>query len=160
METLLTREMVKKAIQLSLPTIQAACKAATWGPEGLSIGVELDGWDEPVYHLMKELGPVTTWPEKFGKNTNFNRVVDGKLETARKGFDSHRVVSEEPWLLTKGCSFYEGAIVSPSGKLRIATSGAYGFTDRACGQVIYSMIFMLCRLKITELENQDIHSFQ
>lgn len=158
METFLTRNMVRLAIELSLPTIREACKTATWGPEGLVIGVELEGWNEPVYFCMEELGLPSSWEKKYGRPIDFKQVVDEKLGTARKGYDSHRVVSEEPWLLTKGCSFYEGAIVSPSGKLRIATSGAYGFTDRACGEVIYSMILMLCRLEVKKLEDQDVHS--
>ena len=108
---------------------------------------------------MQELGPKDKWAERY-EGCNFEEIVQQKLATARLGMmDSHLVVSEEPWLIKTGCSFYQGAAVSKSGKLRVATSGAYAFTDYRCARIIMETIGALCSREIRKLEDQDIHTF-
>jgi len=151
MTGLLTKRMVEKAIKISLPTIRLLVKAATWGPEGLVIGVEGDNLEEQIIYYMEELGPKGEW------KSDFEAIVQQKLATARQGFDSHIVVSEEPWLIQKGCSFFQGAATSPSGKLRVAASGAYGATDYRCAKIIMEVIGGLCSVEIAKLEEKHIH---
>jgi hypothetical protein len=155
MSGLLTKELIEEAIEIALPTIRLVVKAATWGPLGLVIGVESDDLEDQVIHRMEELGPKETWPEQY--HQDFEEIVQQKLATARLGFDSHIVVSEEPWLIQEGCSFYQGAAVSPSGKLRAAASGAYGTTDYRCAKIILEVIGALCSIKIVKLEKANKH---
>lgn len=160
MSDILTKKLVKEAIALSLPTIRLLVKAATWGPLGLAIGVEnVNILGYQVLYVMEELGPKDKWAELYGKDIDFEKIVQQKLATARLGFDSHLVVSEEPWLIHNGCSFYQGAAVSPSGKLRVATSGAFGTTDYRCAKIIMEIIGALCSREIQKLEDQNIHVF-
>ena len=120
------------------------------------ISVESDALEEQVIHRMEELGLKETWPERYHKD--FEVIVQQKLATARLGFDSHIVVSEEPWLLEEECSLFQGAAVPPSGKLRVATSGAYGTTDYRCAKIILEVIGALCSIKIVKLEEANQHA--
>lgn len=153
MKPILTKELVLEAIDMALPTIRLAAKAATWGPEGFVIRVESEELKEPVVYLMEELGDPEKWGELYEKDLDFFLVVEQKIATARLGRDSHLIVSEEPSALVTGCSLYEGAAISPSGKLKVGLSGAYGFTDRRCANIVMQCIEILCAYKVQLLRD-------
>jgi hypothetical protein len=155
MATLLTEELVRKAIDIALPTIRLLVKEATWGPLGLVIIVDSDYLDKQVIYTMDELGPKETWSDRHEKDIDFEAIAQQKLNVARKGLDSHVIVSERPWLLESGDSFYQGG-VCPYWGLAIATSGAYGTTDCQCAKIIVAIITALCQAKINKFIDSGI----
>lgn len=101
---------------------------------------------------MKELGPEDGWAD-----SNFRQIVSQKLQvSSRTGRTSHSVVSDKPWLLEAGDSFYRGGVAEDEG-LAVAASGSHGEIDEVVAWIVFNIISGLCQMKLKELKDQKIN---
>lgn len=146
--SLLTVDLVNEAIDLALPSVRAIAKRHTWSPEGVTIVVGGVGLDEPVEHVMEELGPEDTWSDRWGEHSDFRLYARKKMEVSlRTGRPSGEVVADAPWLLEEGDTFWQGGVAEDT-SLAVGASGIYGEADEAIAWIVWNIIRMLCLLAI------------
>lgn len=155
---ILTVALVERAIRLVKSSIETILKVegTTWGPRWVSVVVVGPGLEHPV---STTIGQVEEWEKKWGEAVDFTQIALQKaVLAARVGMPTGVVVSQKPWLLLGGDYFYEGGIAERIGGLAVAVSGAYSQTDSGIASMIYSIIAMLCCLKIRAMQEDNANS--
>jgi len=149
---LLTRTLVREAIELSLPTIRETLSKYSWGPEGVVIAVDAKGLDKPFVYLMEELGPEEIWPEKWGEDKNFREIALNKAHIARvNGTTSFEVVNRTPWCLEQDDFLYQGGVAEDT-DLGIGISGSYGVFDEGLAWGVWNLIVAICCYRVSEFQ--------
>lgn len=156
---LLDLAVVKEAVRISLPSIRLAVAHYSWGPRGVTIGVDARGLEAPYVHIMDELGPQSEWDERYGAGSDrdFVRIALNKAAIARRyGKTSWAVVSQMPWLLEENDFLYRGGVAEDT-DLAVGVSGSYGEIDEGMAWEVWNWIASLCNLKISELRKAGIN---
>lgn len=144
MARIITKEMVKKAIELVRPTAEAILntEGTTWGPKWMIGYVRV-----PELNTIRAIfGNRTSWDEGWGEEKDFSEVAIDKIDAAaRTGIDTSAIVALAPWLLEEGEYLYAGG-VSEEG-IAVSMSGAKGRADEAIASILLSTIKMLAHLE-------------
>jgi len=152
---ILTEELVRKAIALATPSINAILwtKGTTWGPKWVAIAFSGPWLDEPVTAIV---GDVEEWKEEWGKPKSFEAIALAKLQTAfGKGDYTGHMVACTPWRLVEGDYLYRGGVFRDG--LAASASGAYGETDEGIAEIVLAMVRMLCNLRVRILKEAEIN---
>lgn len=158
-KALLTKEIVEKAIEISLPTIRNMVEVGGWGPKGVVILIDGPGLNEPFYYAMDELGPENEWVQKWG--AHFGAIAHQKLAATETGMSSAEINAMEPWMITGIMSLHRGGVTKgKSGKLRGSASGAKGPTDVAIVELVLTAVALLCHLKRDRLYEAKAYTIQ
>lgn len=157
MALLLTEELVREAIQLALPSVREVVAKHTWGPLGVAIVIDAKGLEKPFLFAMDELGPRENWKNRKGEFSDFLEIARLKAQLAKRyGSPTSSIVASHPWSLEEGEFFYAGGVAEDT-DLAVGASGAFGDTDEACAWIVFSIIQLLCKRKIAEMQAQGIN---
>jgi len=152
---ILTTELVKRAIALATPSINAvlAEQDTSWGPRWVAIVVSGPGLGERV---VETVGRVEGWTAAWGEPKDFREIALRKAILAeRTGMPTDVAVSRMPWLLEEGDYLFQGGTGEPGG-LTVTASGAHGATDEGISEMVKALIVMLCRLKVKQMKEAGI----
>ena len=142
---IITKELVKEAIELVRPTAEKILntEGTTWGPKWVEGLIKVPGLEDEISFF---LGEVTEWNSSWGKETFFNEIAAKKLQMAkREGMNTSILVAIKPWKLEKGEYLFSGGAVRDG--ICVAVSGAKGRTDEALAEMVISAIVMLAFLE-------------
>ena len=156
-KAILTEELVKRAITLAAPSINAllAEKDTVFGPRSVAVVVSGPGLKQRVVEIV---GHVEEWQAQWGEQRDFREIASRKVALAeRTGLPTDVVVSRMPWLLEEGDFLYQGGTVGESDGLTVAASGAFGQTDEAVSDIVKAIIVLLCRLKVKQMREAGIN---
>jgi hypothetical protein len=153
MSAILTEELVNKALNAAVPTIETLLQddLCVWGPRYVAVWVS--GPDVDVIRYIPEKVP--DWDPAWGPQIIFSEIARAKLEVADRTGMSTADTLRHPWVLQPGDTLYEGAVVSLGG-LSVAISGAKGQADDGIARLILAIIEMYCRLELRSLQEQKI----
>lgn len=153
---ILTEELVRRAINLATPSINAvlAEKDTVWGPRWVAVAVSGAGLEQPITAIV---GQVEQWKAAWGEQKDFREIALAKTSLAeRTGMATQVVVYRHPWLLEEGDFLFQGGIATEPGGLTVTASGAYGETDEGISELVKALIVMLCRLRVKQLKEAGI----
>ena len=156
MKGILTEPLVKRAIELALPTIRALiANGGTWGPKGVAIRIESTLFNGAIGYIMEELGDPATWESRYGKGLDFRAIVASKVGTAMThGASTNFLLREAPWTLQADDALLQGAAILVVGneKIACAASGACSQIDEAIGRIILDISQGLCHMEIRRIQ--------
>ena len=141
---IITKEMVKEAIELVTPSAKAilAADGATWGPCWVEGFVSVPGLADIPFRL----GHKTDWDSTWGEERDFAPIAKAKLQVAKRLSDDTSIITAIcPWQLQENEYLYPGGC-SRYG-ISAATSGAKGRTDEALATLVVYTIMMLAHLE-------------
>ena len=152
---ILNRALIKLAIDLSTPTINAFFEVSepetVWGPKFIVIAVVHPALQGPIFQII---GNTSDWQEEWGNLEEYKEIALWKARTAQKeGKPTSELVLQYPWDLKDGSFLYPGGVVA--GKLGVGGSGIIGFADEGAANVVLSMIMSLSKLKCSQLREDD-----
>jgi hypothetical protein len=159
-KTIITEELVKKAIELARPMVEGLMNEGigVWGPKHVAVSITYPGLDGILEFF---LGYTFLWDPKWGEEVDFMEIARQKMKVCqRTGMPSDVVVTREPWLLEEGDFLYQGGTAVRPGGLAVGVSGAYPQVDEGISNIIYDLIVMLCRLKVRELQENEINRLE
>jgi hypothetical protein len=152
---ILTTELVKRAITLAAPSINAvlAEQDTGWGPRWVAVVVSGPGLEQRV---VETVGRVEGWKAEWGEQKDFRGIALRKAILAeRTGMPTEVAVSRMPWLLQEGDYLFQGGTGEPGG-LTVTASGAHGATDEGISELVKALVVMLCRLKVKQMKEAGI----
>ena len=148
---ILTSELVKRAIELVRPGIDAILNAegTTWGPRWVC-GTVKGPQDITVHFTFGEFPE----SEPLSSKASFYNVAQTKLEaTEREQLPTSVIVTTKPWLLRGGEYLYPGGTTRDG--ISVAVSGAKGRTDEAIAEIVLSIVIMLAYLEMEKRIKED-----
>lgn len=160
--SLLTQDLIERAIQLALPSVRQICAEYYWGPKGVAIAVAGKGIDDPpvVFVMPELLGPDGSIDEKWKRGRDFRDVAKSKMYMSlREGRPSWEVVNLTPWSLEHDEFLYQGGVAKDS-NLAVGCSGSFGQVDEACAWIVYNCVALLCSLEIKKLQDQKVNQLK
>ncbi len=151
---ILTKDLVKKAIELARPSALAILNEAgtTWGPKWVSGCVKGPGLSTEVTFDFGEVSD--RWEPEWGVQVKFIDIARTKMRVLeREGIPTSVLIATEPWRLEQGEYLYEGGVTRNG--ISVAVSGAEGRADEAIAEMVLSAIVMLAFMDVNDRVRQN-----
>lgn len=164
MGRILTRELVEKAMDFLVPSIEAMLrvKKASWGPRDITIAVDGPGLGEPVCRRIGKPTAEKDWPTgstgwgDYKHPSTFHTFALQKCRAARRNGEPTSVtIALRPLDFDDEEYLYAGGVAEKVGGLAVGASGLYGFVDEWVAWMIYRAVETLCQQEGAERIKED-----